>query len=182
MKTMTFNLTPEFWIVFHMMVTLVLVAVLFHLARQLKMLKAILPRETPGKGMEDETVKKAADKVLTLLEPLLNEAESAARIFESQIMEKKILIRDLNDKLDSRIISLNLLLNRADACLSTKSFGAGRESFEGAGISDMQEAILSLFAQGLDATTISDTLSVSRKEVDLVISLKRKFIAMEKET
>lgn len=179
---MTFKLTPEFWIVFHMTVTLVLVAALLHVVRQLKAVKALLAQDSPNDRMEDQTVKKTADKVLTLLEPLLNEAESAARIFESQIMEKKILIRDLNDKLDNRIISLNLLLNRADACLSTKSFGTGHESFEGAGINDMQEAILSMFAQGMDAAAISDKLSVSRKEVDLVISLKRKFIAMEKET
>ncbi len=179
---MTVMRTPEFWIVFQMAAMIVLVAALLYVIRQLNAVKALVTKENRSGGIKDEAVKHAADKVLSLLEPLLSEAGSAANIFESQIMEKKILIRELNDKLDSRIISLNLLLNRADACLSTRSIGSGREPFEGAGIHDMQEAILSMFAQGLDAATISDKLSVARKEVDLVISLKRKFIAMEKES
>lgn len=174
---MTAILSTEFWVVFQMMIILILITVLVYVIRNLKVEKG------PEKGEieERDTTTEAANKILALLEPLLNEAESAARVFESQIMEKKLLIRELNDKLDSRIISLNLLLNRADACLSSKSFNLNQDPYAGVGISDMQESILAMFGQGLDAHAISEKLSVARKEVDLVIALKKKFIAMEKE-
>lgn len=174
---MTAILSTEFWVVFQMVIILILITVLVYVIRNLN-----AEKETAlGEIEERDTAAEAANKILALLEPLLNEAESAARVFESQIMEKKLLIRELNDKLDSRIISLNLLLNRADACLSSKSFNLNQESSEGAGINDMQEGILAMFGQGLDAQAISEKLSVARKEVDLVIALKKKFIAMEKE-
>lgn len=175
---MTAMLSTEFWVVFQMMTILILITLLVYVLRNVKTEKA----QKSGGTEESDTAAQAAHKILALLEPLLNEAESAARVFESQIMEKKLLIRELNDKLDSRIISLNLLLNRADACLSMKPFNLNQESsYEGAGISDMQEAILAMFGQGIDAQAISEKLSVARKEVDLVIALKKKFIAMEKE-
>lgn len=178
---MTIGPGPEIWILIQMLVISVLVAVLLYVVRQLKMIKSLISKDTEISEVEDETVKTVSEKVLVLIEPLIFEAESAARDFESQIMEKKNLIRSLNERLDSRIISLNLLLNRADACLSARSPIPGVESFEGAGINDMQETILSLFSKGMDAEAIAEKISASRKEVDLVISLKRKFIAMEKE-
>lgn len=174
---MTAVLSTEFWVVFQMVIILILIAVLVYVIRNLKTEKGT----ERGEIEERDTAADAANRILSLLEPLLNEAESAARVFESQIMEKKLLIRELNDKLDSRIISLNLLLNRADACLSAKTFNLNQESYEGAGINDMQEGILAMFGQGFDAQDISEKLSVARKEVDLVIALKKKFIAMEKE-
>ncbi len=170
-------LSTEFWVVFQMITIFILITLLAYVIRNLKIEKGM----EKGQIEERNTAAEAANKILALLEPLLNEAESAARVFESQIMEKKLLIRELNDKLDSRIISLNLLLNRADACLSSKSFNLNQESYEGAGINEMQEGILAMFGQGLDAQAISEKLSVARKEVDLVIALKKKFIAMEEE-
>lgn len=171
-------LTTEFWVVFQMILLLLLIAVLVRVIRSMKTAPAVEKNVTEG----SDAAGMAAGKVLALLEPVLNEAETAAKIFESQIMEKKILIRDLNEKLDSRIISLNLLLNRADACLASKTFGTSDETSPGAGISDMQEAILVMFEKGLTAQSIAEKLSVARKEVDLVIALKKKFIAMENES
>ncbi len=171
-------LTTEFWVVFQMILLFLLIAVMVRVIRNMKTAPAVEKSVSEG----NDAAGKTAEKILALLEPLLAEAEAAARIFESQIMEKKLLIRELNEKLDSRIISLNLLLNRADACLASKTFGTVDDAYAGAGISDMQEAILVMFEKGLDAQSISEKLSVSRKEVDLVIALKMKFIAMEKES
>jgi hypothetical protein len=172
---MTAMLSTEFWIVFQLTSLLLLISILVFVVRNVKKAPGEAGVITEKTESDPDSTAMAANRIIALLEPLLNEAESAARIFESQIMEKKILIRELNEKLDSRIISLNLLLNRADACLSSKATG------EGAGISDMQEAILSMFTQGMDAAAISGKLSVPLKEVDLVIGLKKKFIAMENE-
>jgi hypothetical protein len=165
---MTMMLSTEFWVVFQMMAMALLLALLVYFVRNYK-------ENDPS----DETlVNDSGKRIIALMEPLVNEAEAAARTFESQIIEKKQLIRDLNEKLDSRIISLNLLLNRADAYLVSKSPGGFPDDGE-AGMVDMQESILALFDKGQDARQIAETLGVSRKEVDLVISLKKKFIAME---
>ena len=168
-------LSTEFWIVFQMLTILVLIGFLVYFLRN-------IPGGKGEAGPVSDDGSGKVKKMLGLMESLLNEAESTARIFESQIIEKKQLIYQLNEKLDSRIISLNLLLNRADACLSMNPSLGNTDNQYGTGISDMQEAILALFSQGKEAQAISDTLSVSRKEVDLVISLKKKFIAMEKDS
>lgn len=124
---------------------------------------------------ENPVSEESVNQVVNLLEPLLREAESSAAVFESQILEKKQLIRQLNEKLDSRIISLNLLLNRADACLVNNA--GMKTDIDVAGI---QESILSLYEDGYNTSAISKELSVSEQEIDLVIGLKKKFLAMEK--
>jgi uncharacterized membrane protein len=176
-------LSEQFWIAVQMILIIFLAFLLFRLAKTVRALK----REMAGRNMDSDGKQKVlssegAEKILSLLEPLIREADSAARLFETQIMEKKILIRQLNDTLDSRIISLNILINRADACLASKTFNASGDPYATSGIGDMQEAILAMFSKGLDAQTISEKLAVARKEVDLVISLKKKFIAMEQES
>lgn len=136
-----------------------------------------LKNSRPAAVEDSKITSESADQIIKLLEPLLKEAESAALVFESQILEKKQLIKQLNEKLDSRIISLNLLLNRADACLLNNA--NLKTDIDVAGI---QEAILSLYKDGYTTGAISKELSVSEKEIDLVIGLKKKFLAMEKNT
>lgn len=131
-------------------------------------------RNTDEKEAGDEVVEEAADRIMTLLEPLLKEAETSAGIIEQQIMEKKEIIRTLNRKLDDRIISLTLLLNRAEATLAV----APGDGFDPAGT---QEAILALYNDGCRAEEIAQKLSLSSQEVELVIGLKRKFLAMEEQ-
>jgi len=162
-------LSTEFWVVFQTLSICLLLVLLVYFIRHSRSGKE------GTHGAED-----SARKIVAMMEPLLNEAESSARIFESQIMEKNKLIRELNDKLDSRIISLNLLLNRADAYLSRSLSQDRHEIIPAEGIYDTQEAILSLYQKGMGPQDIATELSVSHQEVDLVISLKKKFIAMEK--
>lgn len=157
-------LSTEFWVVFQVCVLLFLFLFIWYFVRNSK--TQVEETKIPGESV---------DQIVNLLEPLLKEAESSAMVFESQILEKKQLIKQLNEKLDSRIISLNLLLNRADACLMNN---AGlKTDIDVAGI---QESILSLYENGYNTGAIAKELSVSEKEIDLVIELKKKFLAMEK--
>ncbi len=122
--------------------------------------------------MRRETSSEAAEQVIGVIEPLLKEADSAAKEFESQLSEKKQLISNLNERLDSRIISLNLLLNRAQTGLSNKpeSGSAGQEH-----VYDQQESILELYNKGHKAEAIAEKLSMPKGEVDLVLDMKKKF-------
>ena len=155
-------LSTEFWVVFQVCIILCLCLFCIYFAKISK-----------SQGVEKKVDGTHVDEVINLIEPLLKEAESTARVFETQILEKRQLIKQLNEKLDSRIISLNLLLNRAEACLmNTTDFNADIDT---AGI---QKMILSLHKEGYNTTAISSELSLSEQEVDLVIELKEKFLAM----
>ncbi|MBF0199877.1 MAG: hypothetical protein HQK66_00920 [Desulfamplus sp.] len=132
----------EFWIVLHLFIELILVVIVWALVRKLKKtyshpawkkgffndMAASIYDETLSK-LEHETdaladksavqmVDRAAQDIIELLDPLVKGAESAASSFDSQIKEKKRLIHELNESLDSRIISINLLLSRAEVLLN----------------------------------------------------------------
>ncbi|MFZ5571712.1 MAG: DUF6115 domain-containing protein [Thermodesulfobacteriota bacterium] len=124
-------------------------------------------------GLQREISARAAEKVFRLIEPLFKEAEMAAKDFEKQLREKNQIIKQLNEKLDSRIISLNLLLNRADLNLRSGSLGA-----EQAHVYDQQTAIGRLYEKGYDAASIARELTMPKGEVELVIDLKKKLLAM----
>lgn len=168
---MTAMFSTEFWILFQMFAIVILLGLLVYFIR----LARSAPADDPDRS------EAYARRVVALLEPLLNEAEAAARVFESQIIEKKQLIRDLNDKLDSRIISLTLLLNRADACLDHVQTGDRAHEVRPDTVHDTQNAIVDLYRKGFDATAIAEKLCVPAQEVDLVIALKKKCTAMEQE-
>ncbi len=144
----------------------------------------------------------ASQNIMDELEPLVRGAQEAATSFDTQIKEKKRLIKGLNDTLDSRIISINLLLSRAEVFLksqSPQSFNGifsfenilgdqrPRENYETQGynkrpdVFDQQKNIIEWYSKGIDAETIASRLSMPRGEVDLVINLKKKFIKMEKQ-
>ncbi|MFH0730489.1 MAG: hypothetical protein V2B19_29610 [Pseudomonadota bacterium] len=111
-------------------------------------------------------------QLMGMIEPLIKETEAVAKSFEAQLKEKKRLIHRLNEDLDSRIISLNLLLNRARAL----DYGSGNPGATGQ-VYKQQEAILSLYAQKHDAEAIAKKLSMPKGEVELVIDLKTKFLS-----
>ncbi|GAB6095909.1 hypothetical protein JCM14469_21620 [Desulfatiferula olefinivorans] len=163
--------STEFWILFQMLAIVILLGLLVYFIRH-------------GRSVSAQDQDQAADcarRIVALMEPLLNEADAAARVFEGQIAEKKQLIRDLNDKLDSRIISLNLLLNRADACLDRARSGDRAPGVLPDAVMDTQQAILDLYRRGLEPAAIAEKLSVPAQEVDLVIALKKKCTAMEQD-
>ncbi len=134
----------------------------------------------------------SAAEMMDLMEPLVKESRKTAISFDRQIKEKKRLIKELNEALDSRIISINLLLSRADAqqkkLEETQSRNFQRpilpDNFKPEisqqVVDDQQSKILALYYQNADINAIAQQLSIPKGEVQLVIDLKEKFVAMEK--
>ena len=152
----------QFWVVFQIVLDLFLVVLVLLFIRSYR------------SGLRREAAQDAARQVIVLLEPLLKEAKSTAATFENQLKEKARLVRSINERLDSRIISLNLLLNRAAAQVSenTKNEDPAQNH-----IFDQQQAILKMYGENHDPEEIAKRLSIPRGEVDLVIDLKKKFSA-----
>jgi hypothetical protein len=138
-----------------------------------------------------EFASESARDIIDMLEPLVKESRKVALSFDEQIKEKRKLSRDLNDALDSRIISINLLLSRAAAF--QKKLEDQQESIQQSApllepfhstsrainVMDQQNLIIDLYYQKTDVDTIAEKLSIPKGEVQLVIDLKEKFIAME---
>lgn len=149
----------QYWSIVQLGIDLLLVVLILVLLRNIR------------NWLRADAVRQTSDQVLEMIEPLLKEADATAKAFENQLKEKNRLINSLNEKLDSRIISLNLLLNRAQAGrLYPDNAGSGQRH-----VYDQQEAIIDLYNKGLDAAAIADKLSMPRGEVDLVVDLKTKF-------
>jgi len=149
-----------FWLVLQLLMDLLLVGLVLYYVRIL--------RSDPHGSLS----KAAAERLMGLLEPLLVEADKTARAFDAQLQEKNRLIQQISERLDSRIISLNLLLNRADAC---GRMGTTHTPH----VYDQQQEIIALDRAGVDADAISSRLSLPRGEVDLVLDLHRKLLRVQ---
>jgi hypothetical protein len=152
----------QFWVVFQMILDLFLVVLVVLFIRSYR------------SGLRREAAQDAARQVINLLEPLLREAKTTAATFENQLKEKARLVRSVNEHLDSRIISMNLLLNRAEAQIPEN---LKNEDLHRNHILDQQEAILKMYGENHAPEEIAKRLSMPRGEVDLVIDLKKKFSA-----
>lgn len=183
----------EFWMVILFGIDFFLVIFLFVLVKKMNHLDLGQPLD-PGADDENtdaERASRSAADIVGLLEPLVQESRTVAIRFDEQVKEKKRLVRELNDALDSRIISINLLLSRADAlqkkleekqALSNHSFSLPKGVNihpSSSGVVDQQNQIIEMYRQNLDMDTIAQRLSVPKGEVQLVIDLKKKFMAME---
>ncbi len=146
------------------------------------------PKENTG----DEKAAGSARDILDMLTPLVAQAKDAATSFDRQIREKRALIKNINETLDSRIISINLLLSRAETL--HRKLEDRQKTFQedkpkrpfseplisgGTSVVDQQNQIIDLYYQKMDIDTIAQQLSLPKGEVQLVIDLKEKFIAME---
>jgi DNA-binding transcriptional regulator GbsR (MarR family) len=157
----------EFWVIVQVLVDLILV-ILFIIF--MKQFRAISAKRTSS---DIEPLRQA-------LERLLKEADKVAGQFETQLKEKQRLVRRLNEHLDSRIISLNLLLNRAEVCLASHEKESCGENRPSRHVYDLQQEIIDLMEKGLTAQEIADRMGISKGEVTLVLELKRKFQEMGK--
>ena len=157
----------RFWVAFQMAVDVVMVFLVVYFLRSLR------------SGSFRDTTQETGTRIIQMLEPLIRDADSTAKSFEKQLNEKKRLINHLNESLDGRIISLNLLLNRTDA-LFTSDF-RGFVSGDRKHVFDQQEAILEQFNKGHDAATAARTLSIPKNEVEMVYDLKQKFLSLEQD-
>jgi len=196
---MTILLSLEFWLGFQLFIDLVLLGLFMLLFSRLKKRSERKdPRENfygeAEMGNLDGGAQEAgmtATQIIDMLEPLVKEADSAAISFDQQIRDKRSLIRGLNESLDSRIISINLLLSRAESTLSqamnlsdtnpraSKPLMHVDNNSPGEDLFDQQKNIVALYDKGFNVDAIASRLSMPKGEVQLVISLKKKFMAME---
>lgn len=116
------------------------------------------------------------DKALALIENLMKEADETERRFGLQLAEKRRLIAQLNQQLDKRIISLNVLFNRADllSYASLDSDAKAKAASAEATVNKQQAQIVRLARKGFTANQIAQKLSLPKEEVQLVLNLKRK--------
>lgn len=147
------------WIISLVVLDLVLVIAVLLFIRSMK------------SGLRRQAAMEASRQLMEKIEPLIKETDSVAKAFEEQLKEKKLLVNQLNKDLDSRIISMNMLLNRAKSYMDDE---AGNADAAGQ-VYKQQEAILDLYAQRHDAESIAKKLAMPKGEVELVIDLKRKF-------
>lgn len=114
------------------------------------------------------------DKTLKLFESFLAEADTTALAFKGQLEEKQHLVKRLNDQLDNRITSLNILLNRADVLLSSGSNQDIHDSEFSVSLNSQPTKILEMAEDGHSAEEIATTLSIPKEEVNLVLDLRRR--------
>ena len=151
----------KLWVILQIAIDFLMLAIILYLLKRLK------------RTLQGSISKNAAEKTIAMLEPLLNEADSTAKTFEKQLKKKGMLIERLNEKIDSRIIGLNLLLNRAELQLND---GPGIQQTHMDKAYDHQESIVHLHMKGCNSEDIARKLSLPKGEVDLVIDLKNKLI------
>ena len=121
--------------------------------------------------------KDKSKKVVKVFESILADADKIAEQFKEQLEEKHHLIKRLNEQLDKRIVSLNMLLNRADILLSH-----GRQSAEvndnPVSLNRQQTEVIELAKEGHRVEEIANMLSIPKGEVSLVLDLKKKLSQM----
>ena len=181
----------EFWIGIQFIIDLFIILCFLIFVKRAANLKA--SNHYNGNGIIDqEKSEKAASEIIEMLEPFVKEAKVTADSFDKQIKEKRKLINELNESLDSRIISLNLLISRAEAAkedLRNLKMEIARQpiqplpvaqSLDSSGnVLDQQNNIIDMYNRGFDIDAIVSKLSMPKGEVKLVIDLKKKFKAME---
>ena len=118
------------------------------------------------------------NKVAKIFESLLTDADKIAGQFKEQLEEKHSLIKRLNEQLDNRIISLNVLLNRADILLSSHGKEAADIKEDPISLNSQPAEIMGLAKEGHGVEEIANMLSIPKGEVKLVLDLKEKFSRM----
>lgn len=121
------------------------------------------------------------EKEIGLFESLISDSEKIADQFRSQLETKNLLIKGLNAKLEEKISALNLLLNRADALLSSyrdenKILDLARSNTD-----NHRTAVVSLAREGYRAEEISEKLSLPKSEVKLLLDLHEEFKKLQDE-
>jgi hypothetical protein len=110
-----------------------------------------------------------------IFESLLIDADKVSSQLKIELGEKHQLIKGLNEKLDNRIMSLNMLLNRAGALLSSYDGGPSDANDNPVSLKVMEKEILRLAKEGLELEQIAQVLAIPKGAVKLVLDLKTKF-------
>ena len=175
----------EFWIAILFLINFIFIIFLFLLVKKVNHLNSgdLIHGQSDDNQEDFGHVSGSAVDIVEILEPLVKESKKVALTFDEQIKEKKRLIKELNHALDSRIISINLLLSRADALQKKMEEKQNRSRFQSSSAStvfDQQNQIIDMYNQDFDVDSIAQRLSIPKGEVLLVIDLKKKFVALEK--
>ncbi|MGE4518644.1 MAG: hypothetical protein AB7E04_03965 [Desulfobacteraceae bacterium] len=126
------------------------------------------------KEMEKKVFEKASKEAFDLLSPFFNEAEKTAEKFDMLIREKRKIVNQLNETLDSRISTLTFLVNRAENAINSASSQNMPEQDEIMPLQSSHAKITELFSKGLKVEEISKELGISAGEVSMILSLRKK--------
>jgi len=111
------------------------------------------------------------NKGLKMYESLLSDGSRISEQFKEQLEEKKHMIKVLEQQLEKRITSLNVMLNRTDALLfQNRQY----DNVDSGCLDNQKKEILKLAKQGHSSEQIADALTIPREEVMLVMDLKNK--------
>jgi hypothetical protein len=108
---------------------------------------------------------------LNKYESMLCDAARISEQFKEQLEEKKHMIKMLNQHLEKKIMSLNMMLNRTDDLLF---HNRQYDNLDRGSLKHHRKEILKLEKRGHSSEQIADTLSIPREEVMLVLDLKKK--------
>lgn len=122
------------------------------------------------------------DNEIDLFESLIRDSNDMAGKFSDQLKDKKKLIVKLNEKLDKRISSLRILLNRSDILLS-ESYKRKKADipYDNKKQGSRYHDILKLAKDGKQIKEISRILSVPHGEVLLTLNMNREDAMMSEE-
>jgi DNA-binding NarL/FixJ family response regulator len=111
------------------------------------------------------------NKSLKLYESMLSDARRTSEQFQKQLDEKKHMIKMINQNMEERITSLNVMLNRTDALLF---HNRQYDNMDMESLNNKKKEILKLEKQGHSSEQIADILSIPRETVMLVLDIKKK--------
>ena len=112
-------------------------------------------------------------KEIELFESLIRDSGETAGQFNVQLKGKVNFIKKLNQKLDKRINSLNLLLNRSNAVLSQYAETSVKDPLKQSLVESRRQKILKLAQGGDSVEAIATKLSIPRGEVQLTLNMQR---------
>jgi len=111
------------------------------------------------------------NKRLKLYESMLSDASRTSEQFKKQLDEKKHMIKMINQNMEERITSLNVMLNRTDALLF---HNRQYDNMDMDSLDNQKKEILKLEKKGHSSEQIADVLSIPRETVMLVLDIKKK--------
>jgi hypothetical protein len=124
---------------------------------------------------QSNSIRKSAE----LLESLIAEGEKMADEWSSQLTEKRLLLKTLNEALDNRIASMKRLFKKAQALQGpprTDLFLRSPGLMKGHG-----KEILRLTKQGCRVDDIAERLALPKAEVRLVMDLEKRLSQIQHE-
>jgi len=124
---------------------------------------------------KSDSIRKSAE----LLESLIAEGDKMADDWSSQLTEKRLLLKTLNEALDNRIASMKRLFKKAQALQGpprTDLFSRSPGLMKGHG-----KEILRLTKQGCRVDDIAERLALPKAEVRLVMDLEKRLSQIQHE-